>query len=52
MHIKLIIVNIKFQEELDLSNVKFQNKSILLCSLKNGLFDFLVQKLSFLFGKN
>lgn len=52
MHIKLNIINIKFQAELNFNNVKFQNKSSLLRNLKNGLFDYLVQKLSFLFGKN
>ena len=43
--IELNIVNVEFQEELNIINIKLQNKSILLYNLKNKLFGYIVKKL-------
>ena len=39
--IKYDIAIVKFQAELDINNVEFQNKDILLYNLENRLFDYI-----------
>ena len=42
IRVELDIPNVEFCLKLDINNVKFQNSSILLHSLKNWLFDHIV----------
>ena len=42
IRIELDIPNVEFCLKLDINNVKFQNSNILLHSLKNWLFDYIV----------
>ena len=42
IRVELDIPNVEFCLKLDINNVKFQNSSILLHSLKNCLFDYIV----------
>ena len=42
IRIELDISNVEFCLKLDINNVKFQNSNILLHSLKNWLFDYIV----------
>lgn len=42
IYVELDIPNVEFCLKLDINNVKFQNSSILLHSLKNWLFDYIV----------
>ena len=39
------IANVKFQVELDINNIEFQSRNILLHSFKSGLFGYIIQKL-------
>ena len=42
IRVELDIPNVEFCLKLDINNVKFQNSNILLHSLKNWLFDYIV----------